>query len=91
MRYFRLLSVGIVPLLLGTVLLSGCGQKGALYRPDETGEKVDSTAAKKEGPAFPAAQVQKEKRRKAAPKPSESATEPPAVDPDRPASLPPGT
>jgi predicted small lipoprotein YifL len=90
MRYSRL-SVGIIPLLLVAVLLSSCGQKGALYRPDETADKVESTSASKDGPTFPAPQAQKERRTKDTSRPGHTATEPPAADPDRPASPSPGT
>jgi predicted small lipoprotein YifL len=87
MRHSQL-SVGIILLLLMAALLSGCGQKGALYRPDKTADKVESTSASKDGPSFPAPQAQKERRSKDASRPSHTATEPPAADPDRPASSP---
>jgi predicted small lipoprotein YifL len=90
MRYFRLLCVGIVPALLLAVL-SGCGQKGALYRPDEPADKVENTSVGKDGPTFPAPQAQKERRSRNNSRQSSSATEPPAADPDRPASPSPGT
>lgn len=84
-----------ISLTVGVLLLSAaCGQKGPLYHPDEKAQEVaapgDATGngKKKSTPVFPAPQSQK-KDRPAATTPNESATQPPVVDPDRPAPAPP--
>jgi predicted small lipoprotein YifL len=83
------LTVGVL------LLITACGQKGSLYRPDEKAQEVASPAGdattsgkKKSTPVFPAPQSQKEDR-PAGSTPTETATQPAAPDPDRPAAPPP--
>ncbi|HKE93747.1 MAG TPA: lipoprotein [Povalibacter sp.] len=98
MRDFR--SLWVLSLVGAVLTLAGCGQKGPLYRPEEPPQRVDTGATtpppapsdkKKSQTTFPAPQIQKEHPATRTPPPSDAATQPPAVDPDRPASPPPGT
>ncbi|MFL6577347.1 MAG: LPS translocon maturation chaperone LptM [Povalibacter sp.] len=80
--------------LLMFVLLSGCGQKGPLYRPDDHPQGVSTPegstpARKKSVPTFPAPQTQKEDR-VSPPPPSDPNPAPPINDSDRPSPPPPG-
>jgi predicted small lipoprotein YifL len=82
----------ILPLVL-VALLSACGQKGALYKPDERAQEVDAQESstsdrKKSGPKIPAPQTQKEERKTPA-APGDPISAPPTADSDRPSSPPP--
>ncbi|WP_184330497.1 LPS translocon maturation chaperone LptM [Povalibacter uvarum] len=86
-------------LLLAALLLAACGQKGPLYRADETAQEVSAPgtapgteSGKKKTPIFPPApQSQKNPSPPVqTPTPTDPTPAPPAVDPDRPATPPPG-
>lgn len=88
-------------LILAVSMLAACGQKGPLYRADETPQEVPAPGTstdqnqKKKTPVLPPApQSQKVPQSPQAPPetstPTDPAPAPPAVDPDRPATPPPG-
>jgi predicted small lipoprotein YifL len=99
-------AIGLAAILGCAALTAACGQKGALYRSDEKAQQVEPSSPgspsgrKKSIPVFPAPQSQKQDRAiESAPQadpPSvvspgtDSPVVPPAVDPDRPATVPPG-
>jgi predicted small lipoprotein YifL len=83
-RYAKsVLFVGVI----ATLIFSGCGLKGPLYRTDENaqrGEHSDSSTARRKKNPFdrrPAPQSQKQESTTGTP-----GDAPPAVDPDRPAT-----
>ena len=84
MQYSRLL----IPLLACTLLAAGCGLKGPLYRPDDKAQEVKRTENSKKLP-FPVKRAPSTMPPTQTPPPG--AATPPTVDPDRPATPPPGT
>lgn len=87
----------LIPLVACALLAAGCGLKGPLYRADDQAQEIKRTDNAKKLPfpikrtpsTMPPTQTPLPERGDGTPPPG--ATTPSTVDPDRPATPPPGT